>query len=464
MVFKIKHGLRLALLLTLFIFLLSIFHVINFNRSSHFNLPSQSDKLIARDNSRINSYYSSLELLNTTLLAFHQELKQIHQFQLNPNLRTPIDISKIDVSDKISQVNTIKSLEITNKGLGSNNKIKDIPKEPPAFTKFLKKKRAVIFTMDSISTYEENSLKGGASGEITIRKSLEFAFQHFSVDVSVIKSDAEFNKLNLSPFDIIILDPWTWAAAGKSTSYFLYCNFILIHALNLTLGWVPKRNIVGNEDKLFFLDFFGNKELRGGKFRVSPKRFLTAFPTTINSFLGYYMEPLINGLSLVKEDYGVIWGKDPKHYEGKRELLTKIANEVIIYSTSSTPIRDISHPNIKYIGHLSPDKWLNLLSKSKFLIGLGNPLLGPSAMDAVSLGNMFINPIYKSPILELHYENQHPYIVNALPSYVCSYHEDNTNEALGCIHKARSANLPPLIPKDYQKENYLLRVKQIFQL
>lgn len=51
-------------------------------------------------------------------------------------------------------------------------------------------------------------------GELIIRHSLEFALEHFGVKLTVIRSDAEFNKVNMKEYDIIILDPWTWAAKG----------------------------------------------------------------------------------------------------------------------------------------------------------------------------------------------------------------------------------------------------------
>ena len=70
--------------------------------------------------------------------------------------------------------------------------------------------------MDSISSYEAAAKHGGAAGEIIIRKSLEEAFQHFGVVMDIIRSDAEFESTSAASYDIIILDPWTWAAKGKS--------------------------------------------------------------------------------------------------------------------------------------------------------------------------------------------------------------------------------------------------------
>ena len=52
------------------------------------------------------------------------------------------------------------------------------------------------------------------TGEIIIRRSLEKALAMLGAAVTVIRSDAEFMRSRMNGFDIIILDPWTWAAKG----------------------------------------------------------------------------------------------------------------------------------------------------------------------------------------------------------------------------------------------------------
>jgi hypothetical protein len=123
-----------------------------------------------------------------------------------------------------------------------------------------------------------------------------------------------------------------------------------------------------------------------------------------------------------------------------------------------------SHRNIKWLGHQSGQEWLTLLASSKFLLGMGHPLLGPSAVDAASLGCMFINAKYKSPQLEAKYTSQHPWIAEVAPQYVCTYEEDNILQLLTCVEKALKTELKPFIPTELQKKNYLQRVKNIFNL
>jgi hypothetical protein len=231
-------------------------------------------------------------------------------------------------------------------------------------------------------------------------------------------------------------------------------------------GWVLKPNVRGHESKLYILDFFGSSKLRGKSLHLDPRRILTAFKSPWqNSFLGYYISSKrLDILAKVgdKLKQGIIWGKDPKYYEGHDALLKRVASKAPLVSTATRTM--FEHPNVKWVGHQSGEQWLELLAKSRFLLGMGHPLLGPSAVDAISLGCMFINPIYKEPQLEARYASQHPYIAEIAPEYVCSYPEDEMEGLLHCVDRALSTTLKPFIPPELTKEGYLRRVKAIFEL
>ena len=126
------------------------------------------------------------------------------------------------------------------------------------------------------------------------------------------------------------------------------------------------------------------------------------------------------------------------------------------------------------MGHLDKNSWEALLKSSKFLLGLGDPLLGPSAIDAIGSGCMYINPVYQTPFIReqtgLSYRSQHPYAENMakndpeLAPYICSFDINNREELKTCIQKALSSDLPAIIPKDFTASSYLNRVKTIFSL
>eukprot|EP01039_Chlorochromonas_danica_P010326 gene10326-11430_t len=342
----------------------------------------------------------------------------------------------------------------------------------PSKAKVKSNGKVCIFTMDSIPSYEENSKRGGAAGELIIRHSLEEAFASLGLSVTVLGSDAAFDNTPLRDYRIILLDPWTWAMKG----------------------WRPKRQLLGLEEKIYLLDFFGASRLKGHWPEISPKHFLTAFPTPWNTFLGYKIPQERLSLSWspsvfssaggasggvekgsssserrrkVKQLQGVIWGKDPKHFAQSSSFIKILADHVPLVTTLSPSVsRGVLpvHANISFAGHLRPEAWLELLAGSRFLLGLGHPLLGPSALDAVSVGCLFINPVYSQPQLEAGYRSQHAYLSEKLPSHVCDYPAGNAAAALECVERAVRVDLSAVIPEDMREEIYLDRVKDIFHL
>lgn len=306
-----------------------------------------------------------------------------------------------------------------------------------------KQRKALIFTMDSLTSFEQESLRGGAAGEMTIRRSLEEALTELEVKVDTVRSDAEFNARSLIDYDIVILDPWTWAGPG----------------------WVLKRNLIGVPlHRIYVLDFFGhpNRREMEGKVDVPYKNFLTAFGSPWkNTFLGYFLPESILSVSAPRKlNQGVIWGKDHKHLTSHLSLISHLADKVHLIATT-TPLLD--HPQITWLGHVDKQKWWNLLLESKFLIGLGDPLLGPSAIDAISAGCTFINPIYKQ--LKLGgYPSQNSFAQNISPDRVCSYPLGDASKALECVNIALGRSFDVFIPPELSREAYIKRVRDIFGL
>ena len=73
------------------------------------------------------------------------------------------------------------------------------------------------------------------TGEILIRKCLtKVLTDEFKMLVDTITSDQQFERVDGSIYDIIILDPWTWAAKGMCMyTYIPLIVIIIILALNI---------------------------------------------------------------------------------------------------------------------------------------------------------------------------------------------------------------------------------------
>lgn len=106
--------------------------------------------------------------------------------------------SKLGTSEVLNVVKTSQHLLKTVRVSGQGSRIQVV--KPT--------RHALLFTMDSIESYEENSKRGGASGEIIIRNSLEAVFRELNVVLDIKRSDRDFENANANDYDFIILDPW----------------------------------------------------------------------------------------------------------------------------------------------------------------------------------------------------------------------------------------------------------------
>jgi hypothetical protein len=123
---------------------------------------NQTSKLVRSPPPKIADIVNRYAELNHTLTVLHQRLNWITSKQQNAltlevgSLATVQPITTAPTQPTHSRDSAITTSAVTN----PHSHLSIVPL-PPVSTKKL---RAVIFTMDSIATYEANSLVGGASG------------------------------------------------------------------------------------------------------------------------------------------------------------------------------------------------------------------------------------------------------------------------------------------------------------
>jgi hypothetical protein len=93
----------------------------------------------------------------------------------------------------------------------------------------------------------------------------------------------------------------------------------------------------------------------------------------------------------------------------------------------------------------------------------GDPLIGPSALDAVAAGAVFINPVFPAKKLEF-FESQHPFLASAVGEpHVCNAALDDTAAVLRCVRKAVELDLPPRVPEQMAPTAYLARLEALLE-
>lgn len=339
-------------------------------------------------------------------------------------------------------------------------------------------KRAFFFTMDTLSDYITGASKGGAAGELIVREGLMWALETLGYTIDIAHSDPEMFQYmehdGVHRYDLLFFDPWTIVDPTNRVR-----NFLL-----------------GKENNVFVLAFFGwNPTNRFTEFRLPPWHVLTAYPTDVsNTFLGFIVHPNEQAIrnyeyrhslsSTVKIDKanvydkfdgGTVWGKKTEYFNGREGALYTAARmgEVHIVTKENSALMDtLKEVKDKLFFHGSMDKneWTKLLTSSKYLIGLGNPLLGPSALDALAAGTMYIDPVYDKVKVRptddsyLHMVSQHPYLKEKVGEpYVCSVDILDKVSVERCIQKALVTDLKPYVPPDFTEPYLLDRVTKIME-
>jgi len=333
--------------------------------------------------------------------------------------------------------------------------------------------RAFIFTMDSLSGVLEAAARGGPAGEIRVRTRLQAALEAAGVECDVAHSDAEMESRvrpdGSIPHDFIIMDEWTLVAPGGAVRSF----------------------VAGRERDVYLLAFFGLRSAFFSGFALPKDRVLTAFPTSLGgAFLGWDMEPswaprpsqctperataaclaeAVAGLPPLppRQPQGIVWGKKEDYFPPRRAWISAAAALAPLLSTA--PPGASLPEGVRRVGTLSPEAWREALGGSSFFLGLGDPLLGPSPLDALSAGLVYINPTFEGSAGGVRGElaqwgSQHPYLAAAVGEpYVCNATLDDTGALRACVERALALDLPPFIPKDFQREAYYARVAALFK-
>ena len=169
---------RLATPILLAIIVLTIISLVYYE-VFHYGSSGVNDKLKANR--------KQFAVLNETLSILRNELQSLHHEQGHstenlPALKTEIPNHRNRASVPINASQSSLGTDQTKFLKHGNSAVTGIEQHQ-------KKKRALLYTMDSISSYETASKQGGAAGEVLIRHSLENVFAELNVHLDVMTTD-----------------------------------------------------------------------------------------------------------------------------------------------------------------------------------------------------------------------------------------------------------------------------------
>ncbi|KAF0980458.1 hypothetical protein FDP41_013672 [Naegleria fowleri] len=132
----------------------------------------------------------------------------------------------------------------------------------------------------------------------------------------------------------------------------------------------------------------------------------------------------------------LVWGKEPRYFtKPVKDFLSRLHSTFAPNIAIHTTLKSMDHPILPFIvnhGIKGIEEWKSLLRSVHFVIGIGDPVVGPTAMDAISCGAIFLNPVYDHErVLNnlngwFKLKNQHPYVQQYIgPPYSFQYHLSN---------------------------------------
>ena len=151
------------------------------------------------DQSKVLSKENKFVLLNKTLTQLREELKNIYKDHLTS--MTTVELTAVRNVADANETNE-KVIFIDDTREGKKSVVLTTRNQFP-------KRRALLYTMDSISSYELESKQGGAAGELLIRHSLTTIFKVLGVHLDV--KDTDEGRLNYLLSDCSLLE---WSLSG----------------------------------------------------------------------------------------------------------------------------------------------------------------------------------------------------------------------------------------------------------
>lgn len=312
---------------------------------------------------------------------------------------------------------------------------------------------------------EALALRGGPAGEFVIWADLATGMAALGFDLVFVNSICEFWRLmgmsNSSSYDVVITDYDGMGAAENA-------------------GQFPQ-----NHCKYYIVDGFGTQE-PFNKRHLDLKKILTPYPfdrsnTPIHMITGVLPRHL---WAAKRENTGILWAKLVKYVfpitDPSRRLI-----EVLRNISSMAPLQtSLSAISVDYMikqgvgDNVFPSpprnrnrtEFLQLMTASRFILGVGMPVDGPTALEAIAHGCAFINPVFsphrqqRGKPTRFNYTSQHPFLeANFGPPHVYTIDIFDSELVEKTVRQIlQSPPPPPIVHPSFRPQEYLNNLRKIF--
>ena len=334
--------------------------------------------------------------------------------------------------------------------------------------------RALVYLSALHPRREQAAARGGPSGEMFMSDSLLVGLDDLGFRtnrIGALRSLLGLRMRQVLSFErpsAVFVDPWSFALARHYRA-------------------LPRTE----RGRTLVLDWFGTTAPVAESLTLRDHLVPYPYPALENLFLGFILR-LPNDTWVADEDavrailarnserprrFGVVWGKEARYFGFReRELIEKIARRIPMHLTVNWHAAEpLSGEGIVNHGHLSPVDWRELIGGACFVLGLGDPILGPTALETLLAGAVLLNPVFERPrgvagspgVL---FECQHPFAASIGPPHVLPVDLNHHEGALRLVETVISQG--PAIAQEplthalstFTRERYVRRLAEILRL
>ncbi|WVQ74576.1 hypothetical protein IAR50_004177 [Cryptococcus sp. DSM 104548] len=243
--------------------------------------------------------------------------------------------------------------------------------------------------------------------------------------------------------------------------------------------------------KSFTFHFWENpRHPLGQQFTLAPEDYAGWNGGAGNYFLGYSLETRCRKVSLPakRQHQGLVLGKRLDYFSDNTFAWADVLNSTInamppatdnetgqimpfdLVATSGRAgdiPETLLNGKIRNLGPKSQDEWNQVLGSSKFLLGIGNPVLSPSPYDALCFGVPFINPIFswdpKDPSDWTKWRTQHQALREVGAPYVYHVQKGNARQLKRAFRSVLENPIESYIPHSMRRESVMERTKALVE-
>jgi hypothetical protein len=324
------------------------------------------------------------------------------------------------------------------------------PSSAPQQQQLIEDQKVLVF-IDDYQGRVEKAKAGGPGGELKLFNSL---MKSLPMHYDFAQSQQDLSAFDVDSYPLIFMDQY-----GLDS----------LHSL------VKPGDRSKVYDKLRLLDFWGTPPEQN-HLKLDLKQFLVPYPNPWNFFLGFVIEPLPESPPKFSDQdskiHCLLHGKESRYFYESGMMLKSLSDsgDFLFHSTVFDSSFHSQYPFVEAHGLLNSTAFRQLLFQVDFVLGLGHPMLAPTALESIASGTPYFNFLFSQPFslsdLPKHPKrSQHDFAMELGEPFVYTFNTHDANQVLRFAQMSQSRRFSPKqglsAVADFSQQAYSSRLEQL---